>query len=138
MFRLFQKILITFLFLSISSFIWGVFADTTSSDQDITNSNYRIDLGNIDPLSASHSSATTTSGMGSLNYPLEQITNILLFLVPLIAGISLIIAGYYYILSSGDSEKASKAKTIIKWNLIAIIVAFLAYTIVNLVRYLLT
>lgn len=92
----------------------------------------------MDPLSGSHSNSPTTSGMGSLNYLLEQITNILLFIVPLIAGISLIIAGYYYILSSGDSEKASKAKTIIKWNLIAIIVAFLAYTIISLARYLLT
>jgi capsular polysaccharide biosynthesis protein len=49
-----------------------------------------------------------------------------------VAAVSLIIAGYYYILSSGDSEKASQAKTIIKWNLVAIIVALFSYSIIVL------
>ena len=44
----------------------------------------------------------------------------------------MIIAGYYYILSSGDSEKASQAKIIIKWNLVAILVALFSYTIISL------
>lgn len=44
----------------------------------------------------------------------------------------MIIAGYYYILSSGDSEKAIQAKTIIKWNLVAILVALFSYTIISL------
>jgi hypothetical protein len=42
----------------------------------------------------------------------------------------MIIAGYYYILSSGDSEKAQIAKTIIKWNLVAIFVALFSYAII--------
>ena len=61
----------------------------------------------------------------------------LLFAIPLIAGISLIIAGYYYILSSGNTEKATQAKVIIKWNIVALLVAFLSYTLVNLVLYIL-
>ncbi len=61
----------------------------------------------------------------------------LLFAIPLIAGISLIIAGYYYILSSGNTEKATQAKVIIKWNIVALLVAFLSYTMVNLVLYIL-
>jgi VIT1/CCC1 family predicted Fe2+/Mn2+ transporter len=47
--------------------------------------------------------------------------------------VSLLVAGYYYIFSAGDSEKANKAKTIIKWNIIAILVAFLSYGIVSIV-----
>ena len=61
----------------------------------------------------------------------------LLFAITLIAGISLIIAGYYYILSSGNTEKATQAKVIIKWNIVAMLVAFLSYTMVNLVLYIL-
>jgi Type IV secretion system pilin len=61
------------------------------------------------------------------------VTDILLFTIPLIAAVSLLIAGYLYIFSAGDSEKATKAKTIIKWNVIAILVAFLSYGIVSIV-----
>lgn len=104
---------------------------------DISNPDYRIKLENMDPLIASHT-WPVDSGMGAFTYLLGQIANIMLFVIPIIAVISLIIAWYYYILSSGDSEKASKAKTIIKWNLIAILVAFLSYTIMNFARYLLS
>ncbi len=61
----------------------------------------------------------------------------LLFAVPIIAGISFLVAGYYFILSSGNSDKATQAKIIIKWNLVAMLVAFLSYGIVNLVLYIL-
>jgi hypothetical protein len=54
-----------------------------------------------------------------------------------LAGISFIIAGYYYVLSGGDSEKASQAKTIIKWNLIAIIIALFSYVLIYIVASLL-
>lgn len=75
--------------------------------------------------------------MGALLYILGKIADMLLFAIPLIAGISLIIAGYYYILSSGNTEKATQAKIIIKWNIVAMLVAFLSYTMVNIVLYIL-
>jgi hypothetical protein len=61
------------------------------------------------------------------------LSNLLLFAVPLIAAVAFIVAGYYYILSSGDSEKASQAKTIIKWNIIAIIIALFSYALIILI-----
>jgi uncharacterized membrane-anchored protein len=64
---------------------------------------------------------------------LWNVTNILLILIPIIAGISFLIAGYFYIFSAGDSEKAWRAKTIIKWNIVALFVAFLSYGIVTTV-----
>lgn len=64
---------------------------------------------------------------------LGNIADVLLFIVPVIAAISLLVAGYFYIFSAGDSEKTTKAKTIIKWNIIAMIIAFLSYGIVNLI-----
>ena len=57
--------------------------------------------------------------------------------MPIIAAVSIMIAGYYYILSSGDSEKATQAKTIIKWNLVAILVALFSYAIIQLLATLL-
>jgi hypothetical protein len=55
-----------------------------------------------------------------------------------IAVISLLVAGYFYIFSAGDSEKTTKAKTIIKWNIIAFFVAFLSYGIVQIIAKLFT
>lgn len=91
----------------------------------------------MDPLGVSHT-GPVNSGMGAFTYILGQLADMMLFIIPVIAVISLIIAGYYYILSAGDSEKASKAKTIIKWNLISILIAFLSYAIINLVRYIIS
>jgi VIT1/CCC1 family predicted Fe2+/Mn2+ transporter len=54
-------------------------------------------------------------------------------MIPIFAALSLLIAGYFYIFSAGDSEKANKAKAIIKWNIIAILVAFLSYGIVKII-----
>lgn len=66
---------------------------------------------------------------------LGKIAELLLFAIPLIAGISFLVAGYYFIISSGNSEKATQAKVIIKWNLVAMAVAFFSYGLVNMVLY---
>jgi hypothetical protein len=64
---------------------------------------------------------------------LDKFASILLFSIPLIAGISFIIAGYFYIFSSGDTEKANKWKIIIKWNIIAILVALCSIVLVRII-----
>ncbi|MBC7503523.1 hypothetical protein H7169_00970 [Candidatus Gracilibacteria bacterium] len=79
------------------------------------------------------SNASDTAGLGSLLRILGNITDILLFMIPIIAAVSILIAGYFYIFSAGDSEKSGRAKTIIKWNIVAMLVAFLSYGIVKIV-----
>ncbi len=96
---------------------------------DITKSDFKIDLSQIDPVGSNKKISTGEEAVTTL---LEKFADILLFMMPLIAGVSFIIAAYYYILSSGDSEKASQAKTIIKWNLVAIAVALFSYTLISL------
>jgi hypothetical protein len=101
---------------------------------DITSPDYRIPLWKIDPV---RNDGDVPSGAEAATSLLMKIADLLLFAMPLIAAISLIIAWYYYILSSGDSEKANKAKTIIKWNIVAILVASFSYAIVKLLSLLL-
>lgn len=84
----------------------------------------------MDPLG---NTSQIDPGIWSFNKFLWNVTYILLFLIPIIAGVSFIIAGYFYIFSAGDSEKAWRAKTIIKWNIVAIFVALLSYGIVRIV-----
>lgn len=121
--------------ISISSLL--LFSSTVKANdaQDITKPGFKINLSAIDPVNSSPGSIYQWQDAAIML--LNSIATLLLFLVPIIAGVSFIIAGYYYILSSGDSEKANQAKTIIKWNLVAIAVAIFSYSIVYLVATLL-
>jgi Type IV secretion system pilin len=125
------------LFSSLTIFI-GIFSTLLFSSTvlannttDITKSGFKINLSDLDPVNSNPGSIYQWQDAAIML--LNSIATLLLFLVPIIAGVSLIIAAYYYILSSGDSEKASQAKTIIKWNLIAIAVAIFSYSIIYLV-----
>lgn len=55
----------------------------------------------------------------------------MLMIIPILGAISLIIAGYFYIFSFADEENTTKAKTIIKYNLLAIVVAFGSWVIIS-------
>lgn len=61
------------------------------------------------------------------------ITNTALFLIGAISVIMLIYGGITYTLSAGDSTKVTNAKNTIMYAIIGIVVALLAYAIVNFV-----
>lgn len=61
------------------------------------------------------------------------IVNILLFLIGAVAVIMLIIGGIRYTLSGGDQNAVTSAKNTILYSIVGIIVAILAYAIVNFV-----
>ena len=61
------------------------------------------------------------------------IVNLLLFLVGLIAVIALIISGVRFVSANGDPQQVSKAKNSIIYAVIGIVVAFMAFAIVNFV-----
>lgn len=63
----------------------------------------------------------------------KTIVNILLYIIGAIAVIVLIIGGIRYVTSGGDSSAVTAAKNTILYAIIGIIVAILAYAIVNFV-----
>lgn len=126
-----QKIL--FLICIVISCIATISFVHASGTLDVTSQNFSITLSDLDPLKGSHTSSGVGGGIEAFKAVISKITSVLLFIIPTLAGISLLIAGYFYIFSAGDSEKAGRAKTIIKWNIVAIFVAFLSLAIVNLV-----
>lgn len=63
----------------------------------------------------------------------RTITNVLLFLIGAISVIMLIIGGIRYTLSGGDSSAVTAAKNTILYAIVGIIVAVLAFAIVNFV-----
>lgn len=69
----------------------------------------------------------------SLNDQVKTVTNTLLLIVGIAAVIMLIIGGLRYIFSGGNNEQVNAAKNTILYAVIGIVVALLAYAIVNFV-----
>lgn len=63
----------------------------------------------------------------------KKITNTILYIVGIVAVIMLIIGGIKYVVSGGDSKKVIDAKNTILYAIIGLIIAFLAFAIVNFV-----
>lgn len=63
----------------------------------------------------------------------QTITNVLLFIIGAISVIMLIIGGIRYVVSGGDSSAVTAAKNTILYAIVGIIVALLAYALVNFV-----
>ncbi len=63
----------------------------------------------------------------------QTITNVLLFVIGAVSVIMLIIGGIRYTISQGDSTAVTSAKNTILYAVIGIIVAILAFAIVNFV-----
>tara|TARA_Y100001970_G_C13844756_1_gene656263 strand:+ start:80 stop:505 length:426 start_codon:yes stop_codon:yes gene_type:complete len=67
-------------------------------------------------------------GEGSI---FTTVVNILLFIIGAISVIMLIIGGIRYTISAGDSGNVTAAKNTILYAIIGLVVAFLAYAVVN-------
>ena len=63
----------------------------------------------------------------------KDITNIILFIMGAVAVIMIIIGGFRYVTAGGDSGSVTAAKNTILYAVIGLIVALLAYAIVNFV-----
>lgn len=63
----------------------------------------------------------------------QRVTNTLLFLVGAISVIMLIVGGIRYIVSAGDQNQVTGAKNTIMYAIVGIIVAVMAWGIVNFV-----
>lgn len=63
----------------------------------------------------------------------KQVTNIVLYIVGVIAVIMLIIGGIKYVISGGDAKKVTDAKNTVLYAIIGLVIAFLAFAIVNFV-----
>lgn len=64
---------------------------------------------------------------------LNQIINVIIGIIGFIAVIVIILGGVQYTTSAGDSGKVKKAKDTIMYGIIGLVIALLAYSIVNFV-----
>ena len=77
--------------------------------------------------------ATGQEGGSTVEEGITGVVNVLLFLLGAVAVIVIIIGGVLYTVSAGDSSRAKTAKDTILYAVIGLIVAILAYAIVNFV-----
>ena len=63
----------------------------------------------------------------------RTITNILIFLIGAVSVVMLIVGGFRYVVSGGDSAGVEGAKNTILYAIIGIVVAFLAYAAVSFI-----
>jgi hypothetical protein len=63
----------------------------------------------------------------------NTVTNVLLFVIGAISVIMIIIGGLRYVVSGGDSSNITAAKNTVLYAVIGLIVALLAYAVINFV-----
>ena|SRR5688572_15556800 len=64
---------------------------------------------------------------------IKDVINLIIFIVGAVAVLMLVIGGLRYVLSGGDQAGVEGAKNTILYSVIGIVVAFMAYAIVNFV-----
>ena len=70
----------------------------------------------------------------SLNTAIVNIVNYFIGLVSIMAVVMIVYAGYVYITSGGDEKNTAKAKNMLLYAVIGIVVAILAYSVVTFAK----
>lgn len=95
-------------------------------------------VGAIDPLAATCEENPRAQvckeylkGNNDAGTLITTIINVLLFIVGALAVIMIIISGIQYVISSGDAGKVAKAKNTLTYSVVGLVIAFIAFAIVN-------
>ena len=64
---------------------------------------------------------------------ITSVINVMLFIIGVLSVIMIVYGGILYVISAGDSGRVSKAKNTIMYAIVGLVVALLAYAIVNFV-----
>lgn len=75
----------------------------------------------------------TDDGGKSVGEMLKTVTNTLLFIIGAVSVIMIIFGGFKYVTSGGDSAGVTSAKNTILYSVIGLVVAALAYVIIDFV-----
>ena len=69
----------------------------------------------------------------AVQHTIQQVSNLLIFVVGAVAVITLIIGAFRYVLSGGNAAKVEAAKNTILYAIVGIVVASLAFALVQFV-----
>lgn len=86
-----------------------------------------------DCVTSGLNAAGGTSSKTDVGALIKTVVNVLLFILGAIAVIMIVIGGIKYTVSNGDSSAVTSAKNTILYAVVGLIVAMMAYAIVNFV-----
>ena len=124
--KMFRKIAVALLFVPALALSAGLFAPVVHADCDV---NAGLS-GALNPECAS-GQGQTTSGLFGNGSIVNNAINIMLFLVGILCVIFIIYAGIRYVMSRGQSDEVKGAKDTLMYAIIGLIVAIIAYALVN-------
>ena len=101
----------------------------TTAQAACDDSNLSVKSG-VDCAKGKGTKAELVKGNDSI---FKTVTNVLLFIIGAISVIMIIVGGIRYTVSNGDSSQITNAKNTILYAVVGLIVALLAYAIVNFV-----
>lgn len=101
-----------------------------AQDCQTTNGGQNLNLQGGANCAKGQGQQTELFGQGGV---FKRITDVMLFLIGALSVIMLIIGGVRYVLSGGESGKVQEAKNTILYACIGVVVAILAYAVVNFV-----
>lgn len=91
----------------------------------------------LDPGAAAQGGVSAAGGgaggQGALRGSIRDVINVLLFIIGAVAVIMIVVGGLRYVLSGGDSGQVKSAKDTVLYSVIGLVIALLAYAIVNFV-----
>jgi hypothetical protein len=87
-------------------------------------------LSLVEGVNAARGQGQPTELFGQMGV-VSTITNVLLFIVGALSVIMLIIGGLRYAISGGNSSSVTAAKNTILYAIVGLVIAFLAYAIIN-------
>lgn len=104
----------------------GVFVPTTVGAINVFNGSACSGVSATSDICKAKSTDSLKSYVGT-------IVNIILYILGVVAVIMIIIGGFMYVTSSGDATAVTKAKNTIMFAVVGLVIAILAYAIVNFV-----
>jgi len=90
-------------------------------------------VSNPTQLDEGASAGRPTGAPDSFPEIFKRISNILIYLIGAISVIMLIVGGFRYVVSGGDSAGVEGAKNTILYAIVGLVIAFLAYAAVNFI-----
>lgn len=116
--------------ISIAIMTCAVFGASVLSTTSLSGSvSAQVSKG-IDTATTSEMQGKSIDGKDGL---IKTVVNILLWAVGILSVIMIIFSGFRYITSAGDASKTKSAQSTLTYSVVGLIVAIMAYAIVNMV-----
>ncbi len=109
-------------------------ASASAAKTDLKSPNFKFSANDISPSN----NKDYTKGSGNIPLMVKRITEWLLIIVSTGTVLFIIVGGLFMATSAGDEDRSTKGKTIITYNIQALVIAMMSYGIIQLLIWILS